>query len=174
MRRLLLGGTMACALGLTAAAAQNPTTPPPPRNPASMDPAYTRTQARLVTVEGCVMREAVPGRQPNIGERAGIDEDFILSSTKMIKGAAPAAGAEARPADAPTGTTGTGAMYEIKGIDDEKLKQHVGHRVQIDGTFENIERAQTSPDKDKKTPGDHLAEIRGTAIRQIAGECAAK
>jgi hypothetical protein len=163
---------MVFAVGLTAAAAQNPTTPPPPRNPASPDPAYARTQARFVTVEGCVMREAgVPGREPNV-ERAGIDEDYILTSTKMIKGAAPAPAAEARPADTPTGTSGTGAMYEIKGIDDEQLKQHVGHRVQIEGTFENIERAQTSPGK--KAPADHLAEIRGTSIRQVAGECPAK
>jgi hypothetical protein len=173
MRRLLLGGAMVFAVGLTAAAAQNPTTPPPPRNPASLDPAYTRTQARFVTVEGCVMREAdVSGREPNVAERAGIDEDYILTRTKMIKGAAPPPAAEARPADTPTGTSGTGTMYEIKGIDDEQLKQHVGHRVQIEGTFENIERAQTSPDE--KTPADHLAEIRGTSIRQVAGDCPAK
>ena len=97
-----------------------------------------------------------------------MDEDYILTSTKMIKGAAPAPAAEARPADMPTGTSGTGPMYEIKGIDDEQLKQHVGHRVQIEGTFENIERAQTS------SPGEHLAEIRGTSIRQVAGDCHAK
>ena len=132
--------------------------------PASLD---ARTQAQFVTVEGCVMREA-DVRKPNVTERAGMDEDYILTSTKMINGAAPAPAAEARPADVPTGTSGTGPMYEIKGIDDEQLKQHVGHRVQIEGTFENIERAQAS------SPGEHLAEIRGTSIRQVAGDCAAK
>ena len=171
MRRLLLGGAMACALGLTAAAAQNPTTPPPPRNPASPDPAHTRTQALVVTVEGCVMREAdVAGR--NAGQHSDSAGDYILTRTKMIKGAAPASPAQAAPGETPTGTSGTGAMYQVKGIDHEKLKPLVGHRVQVEGTFEDIDRAQAP--SDKKTSADDLVEIRGTSIRQVAGECPAK
>lgn len=169
MRRLLHAGAIAVALGVTAAAAQNPTTPPPPRNPASMDPAYSRTQARMVIVEGCVIREAdLPGREPG----AGSTDDYILTSTKMIKGAAPAPAAQARPDETPTGTSGMGAMYEIKGIDGEKLKGHVGHRVQVEGVFEHIDRAQEP--REKKTSSDQLTEIRATSIRQVAGECPAK
>ena len=33
------------------------------------------------------MREAdVPGRKPNVAERAGIAEDYILTSTRPIQG----------------------------------------------------------------------------------------
>jgi hypothetical protein len=63
-------------------------------------------------------------------------------------------------------------MYEIEGITEDQLKQHVGKRVQIDGTFENVDRARTAPEKG--TPADDLVEIRGTAIRQVTGSCPAK
>lgn len=173
MRRSLFAIALACGLAMTtAAAAQNPQTPPP-RTPPTTDQPAMQAQA-TVTVEGCVMREAdVPGRKPNVAERAGIAEDYILTSTKMVKGSAPAGTAGARPGDKPTGTTGMqAAMYEIEGIDDEKLKEHVGHRVQIDGTFENVDRARATPER--TTPADDLVEIRGTTIRQVAGECPAK
>jgi hypothetical protein len=59
------------------------------------------------------------------------------------------------------------AMYKVEGIDDEKLKQHVGRRVQIEGTLENVDRTGATGAAD-------LAEIRGTVIRQVAGDCPAK
>lgn len=178
MRRYLLGCGLAGTLALTATvAAQNSQTQPPtpPRTPTTQDPARPQDQARMVTVEGCLLREAdVPGRKPNVAERVGIGEDYILTSTKMVKGTAPAGTtAQARPGDTPTGTTRTqAAMYEVEGIDDERLKQHVGRRVQIDGTFENVDRARATPERG--TPADDLVEIRGTTIRQVAGECPTK
>jgi hypothetical protein len=42
--------------------------------------------------------------------------------------------------------------------------------VQIDGVFENVDRATAAPAK--QTPADDLVELRGTTIRQVAGECA--
>lgn len=128
----------------------------------------------MVTVEGCIMREAdVPGRKPNIAERAGIAEDYILTSTKMIKGSAPRATTQPRPGDTPTGTSGTrAAMYEIEGINDEQLKQHVGQRVQIEGTFQNVDRATATPEQ--RTPADDLVELRGTTIRKVPGDCSMK
>lgn len=165
MRNYLVGCAMASALAVTTAVAQEPPKPTPPAQGAS----------GVVTVEGCLMREAdVPGRKPNVAERAGIAEDYILASTKMIKGSAPAGAGTSQPrAGEPTGTAGTRgamAMYEVEGIDDAELKKHVGRRVQIDGTFQNIDRATASPEK--KTPADDLVELRGTTIRQVAGECA--
>lgn len=175
MSRHFFGGALAGAIALTATvSAQNPPAQPPaPRPPAAQDQPRTQETA-TVTVEGCVMREAdVPGRKPNVAERAGIAEDYILTSTKVVKGSAPGRGAQARTGDAPTGTSGTqGAMYEIEGIDEQQLKQHAGRRVQIDGTFENVDRATASPERG--TPADDLVEIRGTTIRQVAGDCAAK
>lgn len=176
MRLYLLGPALAGTLVVTAAAAQYPPTQqPPPRTPTTQDPARTQDQGRMVTVEGCLMREAdVPGRRPNVAERAGIAEDFILTSTKMIKGSPPAGTtAQTRPSDTPTGTAGMqGPMFEVEGIAEEQLKQHAGRRVQIDGTFENVDRAKATPEAG--TPADDLVEIRGTTIRQVPGECPAK
>jgi hypothetical protein len=173
-RRCFFAGAITGAIALTATvAAQNPQ-PQPPRTPTTQEQPRTQEQTRMVTVEGCVMREAdVPGRRPNVAERAGVAEDYILTSTKIIKGSAPGSTGQAHPGETPTGTSGTqAAMYEIEGINDEQLKQHVGRRVQIDGTFENVDRARTTPERG--TPADDLVEIRGTTIRQVAGNCPAK
>jgi hypothetical protein len=178
MRRYLFACALAGTLAVTATvAAQNPPPQQPtPRTPTTEDPARTQTQAQMVTVEGCLMPEAdVPGRKPNVAERAGVAEDYILTSTKMVKGKAPqgATTAETRPGETPTGTAGTqGPMYEVEGIDEQRLKQHVGRRVQIEGTFENVDRARATPERG--TPADDLVEIRGTTIRQVAGECPPK
>lgn len=174
MRRHVFAGALAAGITLTAAVAaqEPPTQPATPRTPPAQDQPRMQ-QARAVTVEGCVMREAdVPGRRPNVAERAGVAEDYILTSTKLIKGSAPGTMAQARPGETPTGTSGQAAMYEIEGIDDEDLKQHAGQRVQIDGTFENVDRATATPERG--TPADDLVELRGTTIRKVAGECPAK
>jgi hypothetical protein len=151
--------TGALALALSAAAqAQAPA-------PATQTP--TAAPAGTVTVEGCLVREAdVPGRKPNVAERAGITEDYILTSTKMVKGAAP--GSAARPEDRPVGTAGApAAMYEVEGLGEDKLKPNLGKRVQIDGTFENATRTPASP-------SDELVQIRASAVRPVAGECPPK
>ena len=172
MSRYLLGCTLAGALALSPSLrAQDPPKPQPePTRPPAAAPAPSQDMAKTVTVEGCLVREAdVPGRKPNITERAGVAEDFILTSTKIVKGSAPSAGA-AKPGDTPTGTSGMRAlMYEVEGIDNDNLKQHAGKRVQIEGTFENAERAaaQTSPTAD-------LVQLRGTVIRPATGDCPAK
>ena len=146
-------------------AAQNPQSQPQ-RTPATPDQPSTQA-AQSVTVEGCVMREAdVPGRKPSLPERAGISEDFILTSPKMVKGSAPAT---AKPGNTPVGTAGTQAMYKIEGVDRDKLKEHAGRRVQIEGAFEHLDRA-----KPGASTSDDLVEIRGTTIRQVAGDCPAK
>jgi hypothetical protein len=162
MSRNLLGCACAAALALTATvAAQNPPNPPaqdPPRptaaSPASQDDAK-------VTIEGCLVREEdVPGRKPNVAERAGISEDYILTEAKIVKGA-PASG----QADKPTGTSGMSPMYEVQGLDDEKLKEHVGRRVQIEGTLARTDRPASPADTDE------LRELRATSVRPASGEC---
>lgn len=177
MSRYFLGCTVAgvLALTVTVGAQTPPTQTPPTQTPPATQAPMPQDLAKAVTVEGCLVREAeVPGAKPNIAERAGIAEDYILTSTKIVKGSAPATGAaQAKPGDTPTGTSGMRAlMYKVKGIDDEKLKQHAGHRVQIDGTFENVDRARPTPEGQK--PADDLVQIRGTVLRHVAAECAAK
>ena len=69
--------------------------------------------------------------------------------------------ARSRAGNKPAGTSGAdSSMYEVEGIDDATLEKHVGRRVQIDGTFNDLD--------------DEVADIRGTMIRQVPGECPAK
>jgi hypothetical protein len=179
MRLYHIGLTVAGAMALTTTiAAQNPAPPQPSQAPTAQ--SQRTDQPARVTVEGCLMREAdVPGRQPNVAERAGIAEDYILTSARTVMGSTLATGTyssqPARPDDTPVGTSGTtpaAAMYEIEGIDDDRLKQFIGQRVQIEGTFENLDRAHAAPEKG--TPADDLVELRGSTIKQVAGTCAAK
>lgn len=164
MKQYIRSVTLAGMLALAVSAAAQ--TPPPSAPPTAQPPAASATGT--VTVEGCLMREDdVPGRKANVAERVGVGEDFILTSTRIIKGAAPG-GAAGRPDDTPVGTSGAGAaMYDVEGLDNDQLKPHLGRRVQVDGTFENVNRAGGKP-------GDALVELRGTAIRSVSGECPPK
>ena len=163
MKQHLIPATLAGALALTVSLAAQ--TPPPTQTPPPATTAQTPPAAVPVTVEGCLMRETdVPGRKASVAEKVGIGEDFILTSTKMVKGMAP--GALAAPPSGAVGTGGTtGAMYDINGIDDATLMKHINRRVQVDGTFENLENASKA---------GALVEIKATGIRPVAGECAPK
>jgi hypothetical protein len=179
MSRYVHAGTLASAVALTITAVAGSAPAQSSRQPTPATPRSSASDARqpMVTIEGCLMREAdVPGRKPNVAERAGITEDYILTSTKVVKGSAPAAGDPSAPsADTPVGTSGTQAtstMYEVEGIDDRLLKHHAGRRVQIDGTLENADRAAAN--RERQTPAGNLVELRGKIIRQVAGDCPAR
>lgn len=169
---LILAGVFAASL-----AAQVPAQQPPPQTPPTpqTQPAMAaQAPASAVTLEGCLKKEAdVPGRTPNVAEKAGMMEDFILTGAKVIKGSIPSAGGApgAKPGD-PVGTAGIQPMFEVKGLDSDVLKKHANQRVQIDGTVEKKdvrERQQTEAEKGA-TPKD-LPAISGTAIRVVSGSC---
>jgi hypothetical protein len=181
MSRRFLGCGFAVAIAFSSTAlAQNPTTQPPPSQqppPATRpsEPAKsTQAMGAAVTVEGCVVREVdAPGRTPppEMQSRANTDDDYILTETKVIKGSAPNA-AVSRPSDSPTGTAGAAAtalMYEIDELDKGQLKNHIGKRVQIEGTLEHPERAGNPV-----SYANDLVELKGTSIRPVEGSCAAK
>jgi hypothetical protein len=157
---------LTAALTTGALAAQAPT--PRPTADAPGDRPAATTAMPAVTVEGCVATEnEIPGRKANVAERAGISEDYILTSAKMIKGQAPAAATT----DQSGGVVSNALrpMYEIGGLSKDQLKSHVGHRVRIDGSFGNVSRA---------APGaplnDDLVELTGTSIRMVPGACTPK
>jgi hypothetical protein len=108
----------------------------------------------LVTLEGCLVREAeLDGRTRKIPEPAGVTGDYVLTRAKVIKGTPPAT------------LTGT---YDVDDIEAGLLEPLVGQRVQIDGWFDELDRA-TSPAGRGST--NDLVEIRGSAIRGIAKDC---
>jgi hypothetical protein len=136
-------------------------------------------QNASTTLIGCVYEEKdVPGRAPNLAERAGILEDYIL--------------AEISPAEAarPTGTTGTPgtpttySMYKLERAADSELKGLVGKRVEVtgridasadDATGQPPASAQTNR-TDRVVGHDRidLPEFEVTSIRAVAGSCPAK
>lgn len=136
-------------------------------------------QSASTTIIGCVYQEKdAPGRAPNIAERAGILEDYIL--------------AELTPAEAakPTGTTGSAAvpttysMYKLEKAADSQLKSMVGKRVEVTGRIKakasdaagqppsSVETNKT----DKIIGHDRidLPEFEVASIRAVAGACPAK
>ena len=157
MRRQLFGCAAAALLSVATAAAQNPSQP-------GRSPQSDRARAAGIpaTVEGCLHREAdVPGRKPNIAERAGIGEDYVLTDSRIVKGSAPSGESHAG---------GHNAIYDVQGLSADQLKSNVNKRVQIDGTFEHQERAQKGPEVN--CTGNDLVELKGTSIRSVAGDCA--
>jgi hypothetical protein len=171
MSRSLFGCALAGVFALsTGIAAQDKPTTQYPTNPPSSTQRAAADQAGTVTVEGCLVREQdVPGRKPNVAERAGVMEDYVLTNAKVVKGSAPKSAAAKPKTGEPTGTSGsTSNMFDVKGIADERLKEFVGKRVQIDGKFDDLGRSATA------AAGEDLVNIEGTAIRAATGECPAK
>jgi hypothetical protein len=135
-----------------------PSQPGPGPRPTPTDRPVARGSEGLVTLEGCLAREAdVQGRIPKIPESAGVEGDYILTRAKVIKGTAPAS---------------LIGMYEIEGIEEGQLASFVGQRVQIDGWFDDLARVASPSARGESN--DDLIEVRGSAIRAIAKDCDAR
>jgi len=168
MRQRFFGFTFAMAIA-SAAYAQSP-----PKPAGGATSSASQSAGVLVIVEGCVMKEVdVPSRKPaeNLRSQAEADDEYVLTSTKMISGTAPAA-AVASPTGDATGTSGgvsAGLMYDIEGIAKDELRKQVGKRVQIEGMLDHHENA--------KLPvsfATDLVELKGTTIRTVSGACPTK
>jgi len=114
-----------------------------------------------MTLAGCLYREeSIPGRSPNLAEKAGINRDYILADASM----APSSSSTPGQAGATAGLT-SGRMYKVMKLDEAQLKTLVGKRVEVTGSVK--------PDNDAK-PGDrsnytNLPNIEATSIREVAG-----
>lgn len=154
--------TVAGVISLHAQAPQNPPAAPPSQQaqqpvsdtqrPAT-DTQRPAAQAagQMITITGCLKEEKdVPGLKPNVAERAGVTEDYILTNVKMA-----ASSAVSGLALAP--------RYEIEGIDKSDLKKHVNHQVELTGTI-----TQPTP-----AGNDETADFRGTSMKMLSATCAA-
>jgi hypothetical protein len=162
--------------GLAAQQPASPSTQPP--QPATRTPSATAQQP-TTTLTGCLYREdQIPGRKPNVAEKAGMMEDYILAGASV-------AGSEAKPSATPgaTGTSGTalssGKTYKVEGPADEKLKALVGKRVEVTGRIDpegspssNPTGAPT-PDRSPSPDKINLPEFEASAIREVSGTCPA-
>ena len=107
MKRQLLALGFACACSGAAFGASIPARQSQP--PASPGQQYEATAATAVIVEGCLMREAdVPGRRPIAADRERVkrDDDYVLTDSKIVKGAAPDAVNPRAGDPRPVGTSG--------------------------------------------------------------------
>jgi hypothetical protein len=133
--------------------------------------------ATTSTIIGCVYEEKdVPGRAPNVAERIGVLEDYIL--------------AELSPAEAsrPVGTSGsstptTYTMYKLEHAKDSELKAMVGKRVEVtgrvdaeDGDATGQPSAGTQTSRADQVIGRDkvdLPEFEVVSIKEVSGSCPA-
>jgi hypothetical protein len=173
---------MLVALGLTGAvAAQTASQSQTQQQP----PAQSMAQDHAVTVEGCLVREKdVPGREPNVAERAGVAEDYILTNVKFLKGSPHASAGAAVGTAGATGTSGTtagatseagthamaGMKFEVRGIDEARLQPFVGQRVEIEGKIDPADFPERVREKTAGEPAGDLPELQGTVIRKSSND----
>jgi hypothetical protein len=85
--------------------------------------------------------------------RVSRENNLVLTDTKVTQGTT--------PPDAP------GALlYKIKDLKKSELNSHVGHRVEIQGTFDKVGRA-----KSPVSFANDLVELKGTSIKMVAETC---
>ena len=160
MRRQIVGTTV--VLGLLFAgfvAAQSPTQD----RPATTD-QMKGAQTEAVTVEGCLVNQkATPGDVDPTAKPAEPSRDFVLTDVKFTKGAP----------EGYVGTTGSenaeksaGSMFAVKGLDNAKLTEFAGKRVEIEGRL-------TPATEAKEGMPPVLPTLHALTIKQAIGECKA-
>lgn len=177
MKRLWMSGAAAVfALSMASVGAQTPQNPPQQTQPPTQSPQSSATQTEATTtLTGCVYKEAdIPGRTPNVAERAGIMEDYILVTSDSGSGTAGATGT--------SGTTGAAASapkaFKLEHAPDEKLSSVVGKRVEVTGRVDKGGSAAgttgVQPDKNPVSPDQiELPEFEVTSIKEVEGTCPA-
>ena len=163
-------------------------TPQTPQTSASQ-PSTTST----TTLRGCVYKEdAIPGRTPNVAERAGVMEDYILvvsnqSSASATSGSATGTSATgtATGTQTATGTSGAAGMhkaFKLEKIADEQLRAMVGKMVEVTGkadvdndTAKNpaTGTSGTTPDRSIGPDKIELHEFEVASIKEVEGTCPA-
>jgi hypothetical protein len=172
--------------------AQTPQQPPEQQRPTQQqqprtgDTTQREQQAtnQTVTVTGCLKAEKdVPGRRPNVAERAGVTEDYILTSVKMS------------PASQTSGI-GLAQMLEIEGIAESELQKHLNHQVEVTGRLSQgnmqgnrgasatgstgatgtpaTQREGTQRQDNQASANADLPQIQATSIKMVAATCPAQ
>lgn len=198
--RIALGFAAACgtAVVLSAQTTPQPQTPPRPQTPS----ARTDTTKPPMTVTGCLKAEKdVPGMSPNVAERAGVGEDYILTNVRTGSGSPSSmgtgttGGGTTGSGTTGSGTTGsgtmgtgrtgsmasghTGPMYKVTGIDRDELQKHVNHQVELSGhvddddTMSSTGRSGTTSSTPSRTSSDDkdVKEFEATSIRMVSATC---
>jgi hypothetical protein len=180
MKRLWMSGAAAVmALSIAGVGAQSQSQPPQSQPPQTQPPQTAQPPATApaqsadaTTVQGCVYKEAdVPGRTPNVAEKAGMGEDYILVASASSSGTAGTSGTTP-----PAGTAGTAGMgsapgkaYKLGKIADEQLKAVVGKRVEVTG---RVDAGSGAAAGTAGAPAK-LPDFEVTSIKEVEGSCPA-
>ena len=163
MRTLMMTGTLT-ALTIAGAITLNAQTPqapsPSPQAPPQVqqpmrDAARTGTADQAITITGCLKAEKdVAGLKPNVAEKAGVTDDYVLTNVKIAAGSA-------------VSGIGVGPMYEVEGISEADLKKHVGHQVELMGSI-----AATAATAAGAAVTD-APDFNATSLKMVAATCPA-
>jgi len=185
MKRLWMSGAAAVmALSIASLGAQTPQSQPPqtppPAPPQTQQPATGPQNMVTTTLQGCVYKEAdIPGRTPNVAEKAGVLEDYILVTSARSATAGTAGTTPPSPTAGAAGASTANKAFKLEKIADERLKAVVGKRVEVTGRVD-AEHADTkatgtggAPAADKSLGPDkiELPEFEVTTIREVEGTC---
>ena len=189
MNRLWMSGVAAAfAMTLATVSAQTPQNPPqtqppttqPPTTQAPQTPPSSATMqtAATTTLQGCVYEEKdVPGRTPNVAEKAGVMEDYILVTSENPSATAGTSGTNPPTAAPASGTASmVGKAFKLEQIADERLKAVVGKRVEVTGRVDADNKAATGvkPDQNPGSPDKiELPEFEVTSLKEVEGTCPA-
>ena len=188
MKRLWMSGAAAVmAMSIASVGAQTPqqppTQPPTTQTPTTQTPApTTAAQATATTtIQGCVYKEQdIPGRSPNVAEKAGVMEDYILVASANASGATAGTSGTTGTAGTTGGTMAGTKAYKLEKVADEQLRAVVGKRVEVTGRVD-AERGDTAtgtattPARDANVGPDkiELPEFEVTSMKEVAGTCPA-
>lgn len=178
MRRygIAFGVAAFCAAATISAQEQQPPATSTPQPPATTRPAE-QTSGATVTLSGCVYKEQdVPGRSPNIAERAGVLEDYVLAHVESKSSSESGAVGTSGSADAGK------KMYKLEQIADDRLQALVGKRVEVTGRID-AEPGDTGrptgtsgaaqPDRSAGPDDIELPEFEVASIKEVDGTCPA-
>jgi hypothetical protein len=158
---------------------------PSPAKPQTPAPTTSSQQSVTTgvttTLVGCLYREdQVPGRKPNIAERAGILEDYILADAKVKNEQGKSGASDV------AGTSGSvpasGSLYKVEKIPDDRLKTLVGKRVEVTGRIDPQHAQRPGPGSATGAPTPdlgpspdkiNLPEFEASSIREVSGQCPA-
>ena len=138
-------------LSIGVAAQSQPAAPAPQTAPAAQ-------AADTIKVTGCLKNEKdVAGLKPNVAERAGITEDYILTDVKLAGDSKSA--------------MGLATMYEIEGIAESELKAHLNHQIEVTGQLSKVETGAAAATASNR--GD-VPDFKATSVRMLAATCSTK
>lgn len=196
MKRLWMCGA-AAAMAVSMAGVQAQTTGSQSQPPTQTTTSQTQSQdpaKQTATLRGCVYNEKdVPGRSPNVAERAGVMEDYIFVPQKNAATADTAAtsatagtSGSAASGSATAGTSGvtstTHKAFKLEKAADEQLRAMVGKMVEVTGVIDaeagdaartTASTGSSTVDKAAGIDQMNLPEFEVASIKEVTGTCPA-